>query len=417
MRQGSDSDIVAGLRTLTRMTATHFFSNLMPVKVVFVLWLLASQSFAAPGVDNHEVVIGGCSVLTGPNAAMGIATTQGAKAYFAWLNARGGVHGRKIRFALDDDKYNVNGEAIACFNRQATLPVFVSGFPVSSAAAVKYVQLAQENKLPFVGFYTGATFITDPVQRYIFATHPSYLDETRALIDHVWNDLKIKRIAVLYQDDAFGASILRGVNLVLKERGATPVSIGSYPRTTTDVADAIVAVRQGNPDAVFFGSTYASAALVVKKAQELGWKPLFVSPSVIGTEAFVQAAGPAAQGVVISQVVPPHDRVDLPMVRDYRDAIAKFTPGVVPSFPGLQGFVNAFIIAQGLEGAGRDLTREKFVDALESIHRRDVGLGSDFFLDYSPVDHRGFHTVYFTIVKDGHIRMLGNWSAIRHVAH
>src|SRR6185436_3585751 len=163
----------------------------------------------------------------------------------------------------------------------------------------------------------------------------------------LWNDLKIRRIAVIYQNDAFGADILRGVTLALGRFGARPEAVGSYERMTTNVSEALAAVRKADPEAVILGSTYKPAAQVLREAKEAKWSPLFATLSVISTENFMQAAGANAEKVIISQVVPVPDRTDLAAVKAYQQAVKKYTPEVKPSFPGLQGYVNAMIMALG----------------------------------------------------------------------
>lgn len=383
-------------------------SHATSILAVVLGFIPAASGFAEPGITGNEIVVGACTVLSGPNAGNGIATTQGAEAYFSLVNEKGGVFGRKIRFAKEDDHYSSIG-ASQCFRRELEMPVFVSGFPVSSAASVEYVQSAQTHKLPFVGFYSGADFITTPVKRYVFNTHATYGDQIRATVEALWNVLKVRRFAAIVQDDAYGNAVLKSLRLALKEHGAEPVSVGSFPTNAEDVRPAVDAARKGNPEAVLLGSSYNTAAKVIKEAADSGWKPMFLANSGIGTETFIHAAGKDAEGVVISQVVAPHDRSDFALVRQYEQALSRYSPQIQPSFPGLQGFVNAMVIVAGLEGAGKNPTREGFVRALERIHKRDVGMGKAFLLDYSPSDHRGFHEVYFTVVEHGTAQTLGDW--------
>ena len=121
---------------------------------------------------------------------------------------------------------------------------------------------------------------------------------------------------------------------------------------------------------------------------------------------------PDAEGTIITQVVPPYDRTDYPTVALYRKFLTKYYPDTAPSFVSLEGFVDAMVMVEGLKRAGKDVTREKFISAIESIHEMNVGLGSKLILDYGPQDHKGFDHVYPTVVKNGHPELLTDWSSI-----
>jgi branched-chain amino acid transport system substrate-binding protein len=140
-------------------------------------------------------------------------------------------------------------------------------------------------------------------------------------------------------------------------------------------------------------------AAIVKKAHAAGWRPQFLTVSFVGTEEFIKEAGPDAEGMIITQVVPPYDRTDYPTVAAYRKYLAKYYPDTPPSFVSLEGFVDAMVLVEGLKRTGKDLTREKFITAIESIHDLNVGLGPRLILNYSASNHKGFDNVYTTVVR------------------
>jgi ABC-type branched-subunit amino acid transport system substrate-binding protein len=150
----------------------------------------------------------------------------------------------------------------------------------------------------------------------------------------------------------------------------------------------------------------------VKKAHAMGWRPQFLTVSFVGTEEFIKEAGPDAEGTIITQVVPPYDRTDYPTVALYRKYLAKYYPDTAPSFVSLEGFVDAMVVVEGLKRAGKDVTREKFIAAIESIHDMNIGLGPKLSLSYSPSDHKGFVNVYPTVVKNGQPALLTDWSTV-----
>lgn len=108
-----------------------------------------------------------------------------------------------------------------------------------------------------------------------------------------------------------------------------------------------------------------------------------------------------AEGLVITQVMPPYDRTDLPTVKLYREALEKYMGNTQPTFVSLEGFVDAMVVVEALRSARRELTREGFLSALESVHRKDIGLGPGLQLSFSPTRHKGLDSVYVTVVKAG----------------
>ena len=283
------------------------------------------------------------------------------------------------------------------------------GFFVGTPTAAKYVPMADAEKIPVVGLFTGAQLLYEPMKRYIINVRASYFDETREQIDGLWTARGVRKIAVLYQDDAFGKAVLDGVQHALAKHDAKPIALGTFPRNTLDVAQGIKMVREAKPEAVILVGPYAPVAAILKAAHAENWDPLFLTVSFVGTEGLVRAAEKNADGIIITQVVPTYDRTDLPTVKLYRSALDKYMSSVPPSFVSLEGFVDAMVLVEGLKRAGRDLNREKLINSLESIHNFDVGLGPKFLLDYGPKDHKGFNDVYATILRNGHAIEITDW--------
>ncbi len=375
---------------------------------------LVSHAVAqAPGVSESEIKIGSCSALDGPARQLGLQTVLGATAYFDYINDHGGINGRKLELSSFDDGYDPE-KTSACFASLKRDDVFAAGFFVGTPTAIKYVPMAQAAHMPLVGLFTGAQFLYEPVKHEIFNLRASYEDETREQVDSLWK-LGVRRIGVIYQDDGFGKAILDGVKLALAKHNAEPAATGSFTRNTLDVGQGIKSVRASKPEAVILASPYSPAAEIVRQAHGQGWRPLFLSVSFIGTEAFITAAGKDAEGVVITQVVPTYDRTDLPTVRLYRDCLARYMSATEPSFVSLEAFVNAMVIGEGLKRAGNNLTREKFIEAIESMNGVDIGLGPRARLQFSQHRHEGLARVYPTVVRGGKPQVFDNWADV--IAH
>ena len=372
--------------------------------------LISAASAQTPGVTDNNILIGSCSALDGPTRFLGSQTVLGATTYLHSVNDEGGIFGRKVQLLAFDDGYDPD-KAPACFKRMQKEGVFALGFFVGTPTAKVYLPLAQEEKIPVVGLFTGAQMLYEPLKHYVINVRASYYDETREQVDKLW-DINLRKIAVLYQDDAFGKTVLDGVKLALQRHNSTPVALGTFARNTVDIDEGLKAVMAARPQAVVVVGPYSPVAAVVKTAHASGWRPQFLTVSFVGTEEFIKEAGPDAEGTIITQVVPPYERADYPTVGLYRQCLAKYYPDARPNFVSLEGFVDAMVLVEGLKRAGKDLTREKLISAIESIHSLNIGMGSKLLLDYGPSDHKGFDNVYTTVVKSGQPILLTDWSAV-----
>jgi ABC-type branched-subunit amino acid transport system substrate-binding protein len=363
----------------------------------------------APGVTDNEIRIGSCSALEGPSKFLGTETVTGAKAYFDMVNEAGGVEGRKLRLVTSDDSYDP-GKTQACFDKMLSEKVFALGFFVGTPTAMKYLPLAESNKVPLVGLFTGAQTLYQPLRHWVINVRASYFDETREQIDGFWNTLGYRKVAVIYPDDSFGDAVLAGVKEALKGHGAEPVAIASYKRQTSQVGSAIDIVRAANPDAVVVVGPSNTVAPILQQAHSKGWKPLFSTVSFVGTDELITEAGNDAEGVVITQVVQPYYLTDYKAVTLYRRALQKYYPGTAANFVSFEGFVDAMVMVEGLKRAGKDLTREGLIRGIESIRGLDVGLGPQLKLDYGSKDHKGFDHVVPTVIRGGRAVPFTDWA-------
>ncbi|HEY2547966.1 MAG TPA: ABC transporter substrate-binding protein, partial [Candidatus Acidoferrum sp.] len=290
----------------------------------------------APSVSETEILIGSCSALEGPSHFLGQQTVTGAKAYFGMVNEEGGVNGRKLKLISADDSYDP-AKTQACFDHMIGEKVFALGFFVGTPTAVKYVPMAESAKIPVVGLFTGAQTLYVPLRHWIVNVRASYFDETREQVDGLWKTLGFHKIAVIYPDDAFGSAVLEGVKAALKEHSAEPVAVGSYQRQSSQSGGAIDAVRGTNPDAVVVVGPANTVAPILKQAHAKGWKPMFLTVSFVGTDELISEAGQDAEGVVITQVVPPYYMTEQKSVALYRRALSKYFPSEQPNFVSLEG--------------------------------------------------------------------------------
>ncbi|MCM0755973.1 ABC transporter substrate-binding protein [Desulfovibrio aminophilus] len=374
----------------------------------------APRQNRAPGVTDREIVLGSSLALKGHAGYLGTQTLRGALAYLNEVNEQGGVFGRGIRVIASDDSY----DPPRCLaNTQKFIvddDVFALFCYVGTPTTVKIIPLVTEARIPLVGMFTGANALREPFNRYLINVRASYYQETKNAVSHLVKDLGLKRIAVFYQYDAFGFDGLTGTELALKEFGLEPVARGSYVRGSLDVEEGLSRIINSGAEAVVMIGTSEPCAKFIRLAAERGFKAIFYSVSFVGAEELAsRLAGLKDEIVIMSQVVPPPEGVEGTRPEDmseYVRLLRKHFPGDRPSFVGLEGYANARVLVEGLKRAGPRLTREGFLDAIESI--RDYSLGPGMSVSFGPGGHQGMERVYFTRLEKGSFALMHDWSAL-----
>jgi branched-chain amino acid transport system substrate-binding protein len=357
------------------------------------LALTARGARAEDGVAAGEIRIGMSNALSGPASGLGTQLKAGAEAYFAKVNAAGGVHGRRIVLVSKDDGYEparcaANTEALIGTDKVFALFGYV-GTPTSSAA----VPIASRAQVPYLFPFTGAEFLRNPVNKWVFNVRASYFDETEAMVERLTSDVGVKRIAMFMQDDAFGEAVKGGVARALFKRGMKIHAETRFKRNSMEVDEGVAAMKQAAPEAVVFVGTYKQLAAVVKKAKAAGVGARFLTVSFIGTEDFIAEAGSDGDGVYITQVMPSPQDVSVPIVKNYLADMKAANVG----YTSLEGYVDAAVLVEALRKAGPAPTRIGLATALEGL---SVDLGG-MNVAFSPTSHQGSKAVYLTQVKGG----------------
>ena len=366
------------------------------VALALLLFVPSLSNAKEPGVTDDTILLGQSAAFGGPAAALGKSMRDGAMVYFDRINAQGGVHGRKIKLVSLDDGYEPE-RAIAntrkLIDEEKVFALFgYVGTPTSYAV----VPILTEAKIPFFGPFTGAEGLRDPVNRYIFNIRASYFDETERLVDWMVSDRK-SNIAVFYQDDSYGKAGLEGVRRAMERRKLQISATGTVQRNTIDVAGAVKSIGAVKPDAVIMISAYKSCAAFIKEFNKTRQRPIYMNVSFVGSKALAEELGADGHGVIISQVVP-FPLYPWGAALEMRNLLTERSPGVKPTFNDVEGFIAAKGIVDGLQRVGRDLTREKFVTALETM--RNVDLGA-FPVTFTPKSHSGSQFVELTVIIGG----------------
>jgi len=361
--------------------------------LIAALALSAAASAGAQGVTDTQIVLGQSVALSGPAQELGKDMQFGANLYFDQVNKAGGVNGRKIVLKTLDDGYEPpraveNTKKFINDDKVFALFGYV-GTPTSNAA----LPIFTEAKVPFVGAFTGAESLRAPFNRQIFNVRASYFDETEAIVQHL-TAMSVTNIAIFYQNDGYGQAGLAGMERAMKKRNMELAGRATVERNTVDVAKAVADIKKANPQAVVMIGAYKACAQFIKEMKAAGSNPTFWNVSFVGSKALAKELDREGRGVQISQVVPFPWDMTVPVVKEYR-ALLEAAKGE-PGFGTLEGYIAAKVTVEGLKRAGKNLTRESFIKAMETMSAYDIG---GFKVNFGPENHNASKFVDLTIIS------------------
>ena len=376
--------------------------------VLFAAWLMTGFPVAAqePGVSDDRILFGQSAAFSGPAQELGISMRLGIQAAFHEVNRAGGIHGRRLELTSLDDAYEPEAavaNTLALIRDQEVFALIGAvGTPTSRAA----VPVAADAGVPYIAPFTGAEFLRDAEWSNVINLRASYNQETEEMVARLTEDMGIKRIAVLFQDDSFGRAGYRGVRAALNRREMMPVAIGLYPRNTLAIKMALLDINDGDPKAVILIGAYKPLATFISWAQFSGLHAVFMNISFVGSNALAKELGSAGAGVYVTQVVPfPTDR-SLPIVRDYHRALSAYASGVAPGFISFEGYLAGRLAIAGLKKSGRGISRNGFLDGFRQAGMIDLG---GFGLRFGNADNQGSDAVFLTVIgRDGQYRPIGS---------
>ena len=349
------------------------------------------------GITRNAVVFGQSAAFNGPAHDLGENMRDGILAAFGEANFMGGVHGRRLELRWLDDAYEPES-AVANTRRLIEEDgvfalIGAVGTPTSRAAA----PIAAEAGVPYIAPFSGAAFLREPEQSNVINLRASYFQETETIVEWLVGDRGIDRVAVLMQDDSFGLAGYEGVRLALDRRGLAPVATGVYPRNTTVVKTALLDLRNGDPGAVVLIGAYRPVATLVSWARQIGFNPIFITISFVGSNALAEALGDAGAGVVATQVVPFPTAFAPRIASTFREALVIHAPGVRPGFVAFEGYLAGRMAIYALERCGAEPGRRCFVESLRSGEPIDL---DGFELLFGDGDNQGSDAVFLSVIDD-----------------
>ena len=322
--------------------------------------------------QSNTILLGMSGPFSGGLNSVGNQFLMGANLYLANLNEQGGVYDRKIRIIAKDDRYEPR---IAIENVKELIEedkIFALFGVIGTPVAEAVFPIAQEKRIPFVGAYTGAEFLRNPPNPLVLNARAGDMDEVEKLINYYVNELNFKKIALFYQNDAYGRAGLKGVKSSLERRNLALACEGSYKRNTLSVGNALYEIEQCYPEVILMiGSTMPVGEFIkrARKSEKIDRNVHFGLFSFVEPRQLIDMLAEDGKGITFAQVVPSPWTADVDEVEHYRQLMKKYHPKEALSHVSLEGFFAARMIAEVFKTLGPSFTKEEFIKQLASFSK------------------------------------------------
>lgn len=371
---------------------------------IFIAWMLTASIHAVAndkGVTPTEIRLGASAVLSGPLGPQTRDYGVGSRLYFDAVNTAGGVHGRKISYVTLDDAFDVKR---AVENTRKLIEedgVFMIYNSTGTAQTGAILPLLEETRTIAFGPVTGASAFRDKFNPYLFHVRASYANEARRIISQL-KQMGISRIAVFYQDDGLGKTLLAELRQAATLEKITFVVETRIDPAKPDFSAAAAATEKAQPQAVILGTAGTTFTNYVKAVHQTSAKPSFYGFSVASVDVINRELKEQARGIVLTQIMPSLRNATIPVVAEYLKLLREKTPDARPSASQFEGFVHAKLLVEGLRRAGRSLSTDSFIKAMEAAGEISFGR---FVAKYSPLSHNGSSYVEMAIIdNEGQLR-------------
>lgn len=374
-------------------------------------------SAAGAASDKPAIKIGQSAPLTGQTASLGLRVRAGIQAAVEEVNRAGGIQGREVRLVSLDDGYEPKRTGVnmrRLIDDEGVLAVLGS---VGAPCAITAVPIAQERKTLLYGYFTGGSVLRkQPADRYVVNFRAGLSEEVAEQISALGAaGIKPEEIAFFTQQDAYGDTAFAGGVAALKQRGLADTSMVRhvrYERNTVNIESGLseLLLMQPQPKAVVFAGAGDPTVAFVREAHKAGFKPVIAAFSFVDAMYVAAQLGSEADGMIVTQVVPPLD-AGVPAIEAYRKAMAAVFADEQPSYASLEAYLSARALFDAIKAKPGEVTREAVVDAIRGLGTVDAGLGKGFELRLRADGHTIGGHIWPTVIRGGKVVPLGKAEA------
>lgn len=379
--------------------------------LVLSIVLMMSFVFAEDGVTDTEIKIGTFQAMSGPVAVIGQSVANGMNAYFNYINENGGVYGRKINLIVADDQFNPAKTTVEVKRMIENDKVFALVGGLGTPGNLAVMDYVNEKKVPYVYQASGSSLLAIPPKKYIFPVQPNYTLEGNIVMNYLVKTKRSKKIAIVYRNDDAGKEFLKSALETLKDKyGMKPVETIAINPTVNDFSTEITKLIAKQPDAIAVMLFIPQSVNFVKQAKQYGLKrQKYVLTYANSDTSYIYLAKDAAEGVeAMAWVNVDFSKPDLKPFQIYKKYYNQ-----MPNAYAIAGMIAAEVFVEGLQRAGKDLTRENLVKALESMNKWSGMLAHEItYKPYDPNDNTcrlGKQSMYVLRVRKGVWTQMTNW--------
>lgn len=380
--------------------------------LLFILSFQITAARAEDGVTDTSVLVGCSNSFSGPLVYPGTQMIDyGLDVYFKYINDHGGVHGRKILTKYYDDGYkpqNAVANTRRLVEQDKVFAILCSQGTSPVMATVKYLI---RKKVPLLFPFQGVP-ITGV--KTIFTSFVPYPTQSEIVVNWLVRDKGFKRIGMLYQDDKYGYTFLGPAKKTLEQMGLKLVAAQSYERGAVDLSAQIAKLKGANLDACLLVCTPKPGAAALREAHKQGWTGTkLVSSGPLTDEKFIILSGGVGEGVWGLSLWPDPVHSDAPAVVEYRKIMHEYgkDKNNKPNRYSLYGYFYAKLFVQGLKRAGKNLTRESYIAALESM--KDWKNGIIPPISFSKTNHLAQNAGFMVQVEGNVFKPISGWMTLK----
>lgn len=334
---------------------------------------------------------------------------QGFKMAFEEANARGGVHGRRFVWSERRRASGDPADVLAVARRMIDEDGVFALVNFSGPAIGDIVAHAREKKVPVLFPHTA--LVSSEGERYLFTSFPRFEGEAEAMFRYLSRDRGLKRLAIVHDPNAYGLTFRDRLQALAATYGY--VFLGAVPvptRRPDDLSKEFATLAPMRPDAVVMALYPEQAQALMRARSRAGWRGVMVSSGPLTDEASLALPDGSSDGTLGFCHYPDPELSTAPGVASYREALARLRPERRPDRYTLYGYTFGRLVVEGFERSGRDLTRERFIDAMEAIRGWDAG-GVMPEVSFSPTNHHAQRAGFICEMREGRLVAISDWLA------
>ena len=328
---------------------------------------LAQKAIPAQGVSATEITLGSIQDLSGPIAGFGKQSRLGMMLAVDEINEQGGIHGRKLKLIVEDSAYDPKKAVLAAQKlvNQDKIFAMLGHIGTANNLAAFPVQF-EKNVINFFPI-TAAREMYEPLHRLKYSFAATYYDQMRLAVPKLAKEKNAKKICTIYQDDDFGLEVQRGAEAGLKTVNMELAEKTSYKRGATDFSSQVAKMQSSGCDLIVMGTIIRETIGTIGTARKLGYNPTFLASSAGYTDLIHKLGGPAMNGLYATMTVQHPYLDDASKNVQFWASKYKTKFNEDPTVFSVYGYLIVDTFAKGLNKAGKGLTTDSFIKAMDTM--------------------------------------------------